>query len=382
MEPLKYLETYDSENTVKAYKQALNVFLSNIYGEGEITKLATRYLRETRNYETDLQDFLAEINGRPPTTVRLYISAVRTFLIENKVDLPQIFWRRLSRRVKGSMARTIDKVPSNIELRRIVSHMPVHGKALYLALASGGMRIGETLQLDLSDIDLDNDPVKISIRGEYTKSGNPRVAFISGETKEHIEEWLKYRTEYLKSASKRSRFGKSTEDTKLFPFSLSTAHFIWNNALDKSGFNQRDSSTKRHQIHPHVLRKFFRTKMGSAIPVDVAEALMGHKGYLTKVYRRYSIEDLAKFYKQGEPSVMIFGRKEEIASLRKEVEDRNKQLQTLVNGLTADNITLKQKVASLESWIQEQLQADREALRDLQKWREEFMRRQRKEVKK
>ena len=71
------------------------------------------------------------------------------------------------------------------------------------------MRIGEALQLELDDIDLDSDPAKISIRGEYTKSGDPRYTFISGETKEHILEWLKYRTEYLKSASKRSRYGKT-----------------------------------------------------------------------------------------------------------------------------------------------------------------------------
>ena len=42
------------------------------------------------------------------------------------------------------------------------------------------------------------------------------------------------------------------------------------------------------------------------IPVDVVEALMGHEGYLTEVYRRYSIEDLAKFYKQGEYALLVF----------------------------------------------------------------------------
>ena len=31
-----------------------------------------------------------------------------------------------------------------------------------------------------------------------------------------------------------------------------------------------------------MLRKFFRTRLGAVIPVDVVEALMGHEGYLTE----------------------------------------------------------------------------------------------------
>ena len=88
--------------------------------------------------------------------------------------------------------------------------------------------------------------------------------------------------------------------------------------------------------------------MGSVIPVDVTEALMGHEGYLTEVYRRYSVEDLAKFYKQGEPALLIFTESGEVSKLKAEVEERNKQLQTLVNGLAAENIELKERIAKVE----------------------------------
>ena len=53
------------------------------------------------------------------------------------------------------------------------------------------MRIGEALQLELDDLNLNSYPAKIYIRGEYTKSGNPRIAFIFSEAKEAVEEWLK-----------------------------------------------------------------------------------------------------------------------------------------------------------------------------------------------
>ena len=335
MNELKYLETYDSENTRRTYKLALKDFLRNIYGDGDLINLAERYFRNKRDHKTDLQDFLAHINGRPPKTIRVYISVVRTFLMENDVELPEKFWRSLARKIKGSMARTVDKVPSNVQLRRIVMHMPVHGKALYLTLASSGMRIGEATKLELDDIELDNDPPKINIRGEYTKSGDPRFTFISGEAKEHIQEWLRYRDEYLKSASKRSRYEKSTEDTRLFPFTVSTARYIWNHALDKAELNGVDKTTNIHKFHPHVLRKFFRTRMGTVIPVDVTEALMGHKGYLTDVYRRYSEDQLEKFYKQGETAVVVFGKvedaviKQDVVKLEKRVLDLNREIADL-----------------------------------------------------
>ena len=89
--------------------------------------------------------------------------------------------------------------------------------------------------------------------------------------------------------------------------------------------------------------------MATLIPVDVVEALMGHEGYLTEVYRRYTQEDLAKFYLQGESSLLVFTEAEEVSRLRVEVEERNKQLQTLANGLASENLELKARVAKVEA---------------------------------
>lgn len=76
---------------------------------------------------------------------------------------------------------------------------------------------------------------------------------------------------------------------------------------------------------------------------------MGHEGYLTEVYRRYNPEDLARFYKQGEAALLIFAEAGEVSKLRDEIEERNRQLQILVNGLTAENLELKEKVRKIEA---------------------------------
>jgi len=347
---LDYLNQYSARTTVKNYKIALKDFFQVIYGKREpLEPLAEKYFSEERNYEEDIQRFFVFLKNRPPKTIRLKITAVKTFLVENDIELKEKFWRRLSKRIKGTRAVTIDKVPNPKMLRKIIIHMPIQGKALYLTLASSGMRIGEALQLKIEDLELNRNPVLVNIQGEYTKSGNPRVTFISSEAKDAITEWLKVRSEYLRAAAKKSHlYGKDPENPRLFPFETSTAYMIWKNACVKAGCEEKDSRTNRRKFHPHVLRKFFRTRLGAVIPVDIVEALMGHEGYLTEVYRRYSMEDLAKFYREGEHALLIFMETDEVGRLRKEIEEKNKQLQTLVNGLVAENIELKNRLTKME----------------------------------
>ena len=126
-------------------------------------------------------------------------------------------------------------------------------------------------------------------------------------------------------------------------------------ALHKSGLNGKDKSTGREKIHPHVLRKFFRTRLGAAgIQIDVVEVLMGHEGYLTEVYRRYTQEDLAKFYKQGEHVLQVFGIDiKEISQMRDELKQDRDNLQRIVNGLTAENLEFKSRISRVELEVTE-----------------------------
>ena len=345
---LDFLKTYNSKKTISTYKFALRTFFKVIYREGSLEELSERYFKEQRDYEKDLQTFLAQIKDKPPKTVNLLLSATRTFLLENKVELSQLFWKRLRGRVKGSKAWTEDKVPSNIELRKIITNLPLSGRALFMTLESSGARIGETLQLQLSDLDLSCNPAKIRVQAKYTKSGNRRLTFISSEAKEILQEWLKNRGEYLKQSTSRSGLPLEEDDRRIFPFKVQNALFIWNKALKKTGNGSRDSNTGVHVFHPHTLRKFFRSRMATLIPVDIVEAFMGHEGYLTEVYRRYSEEDLARFYLQGESALKVFTDGEEVGKLKVEIDEKNKQLQELVNGLTAENLELKRRTTKLE----------------------------------
>jgi len=355
---LEYLKTYSSKSTVTVYKWALSKFLSHVgIKEGSLEERAKAYFASNRNYQEDITFFFTSIKDLPPKSREAALAGVRVFLMENGVELPALFWRKLRGRGKGSRALMLDKVPSNTELKAILMHMDAKGKSLFLTLASSGMRIGEALKLKIDDLDLSSDPARITIRGEHTKTGNPRVAFISSEAKEAIQEWLKIREGELETAVKRSaRFPKEGKDDRVWPFEDNTAYLIWRNAVEKSGFAKKfqyNNGTERLTVHPHVLRKFFRTRMATVIPVDVTEALMGHEGYLTEVYRRYSLEDLAEFYKKGEHALLVFGNGKDLAVLRAEVEEKNKQLQQIINGLVSENLTLKQEIQEHKKALEE-----------------------------
>ena len=341
---LIYLETYASKGTVNCAKYSIRLFLRSVYDEGTLEELATRYIEENRDPKQDIQHFFSTVKSRPPQSIRVLLSHTRTFLSENDVELPQRFWKSLSRRIKGNRSRTQDQVPTSNQFQKILMQMPLHGATFFLVLASSGMRIGEALKLKISDFKLDEDPALIEIPAQITKSGDRRITFISSEAKQYIVEWLKTRSNYVQYSSKKSRFPKNLDSEKLFPFGQTTALIIWHNAIKKAKFDERDGSTGRYKFHPHVLRKFFRTKLGTIIPVDVAEALMGHSGYLTAAYRRYSVEDLGKIYKEGESALTIFNDKQQIDLLKGELETKNQQFQQLVTGLSSENLTLKTEI--------------------------------------
>lgn len=345
----KFLEVYTSERTKMNYRGILNKFFGCIGVDPD------SYFRKKRNYGEDVKKFFISMKNNAPKTIRLGLTAVKMFLMENDVEFPEKFWRGLRRKIKGSRTITQDRVPSNEELRSILTHVDAKGKALFLMLSSSGMKIGETLQLKLDDIDLETNPSQVNISGEYTKSGNPRIAFISHEAKEAINEWLKIRKDYLKSASARSRYKKSIDDNRLFPFDYSTSLRIWENMLKKSGFVKKDNNTNRFKIHPHVLRKFFRTNMGAIIPRDIVEALMGHEGYLTEVYRKYSEDQLAEFYLKGADSLTVFNDKNGVKKLRNEMNTKMENYDEYINRQALEIERLKRELAKLEQSKEQEL---------------------------
>ena len=399
----EFLEIQRSRKTKKCYRSALVEFLDFIYGKTrkgkrvrkeEIEKyerLAERYFSESRDYFKDLLNFAIYLSEKAPRTSYMYIMIVKQFLEYNNV----VFTPKQLKIIKQKLPKSAKPITKDEELdkemiRRILEYADIRLRAIILVLASSGMRIGELLQIRLSDLDLSKDPPEITIRGSYTKSDETRTVFISQEAKKTLEEWLNIRDKYLERAKGRAKVfgGKKEEDNddRLFPFRYVLIEEAFINAVKKAGLFEKDPITGRATIHLHSFRKFFRSAMlDVGMPLDIAEALMGHSGYLTEAYRRYTHKQIADWYKKCEHAVTIYGspeaemlkrklkeKEEELRRKEEELQQRFKEMQqqlmseiemklrqesiihrATVEGLVKDKIELEEKIKKLERQIEE-----------------------------
>ena len=372
-----WLDTYANKNTRKVFSVAVKHFLSSVYGKpvdnGSMEQLAAQYIAECkagRDWFKDLLKFAADLHDRPPKSASAFMSGVRSWLeFTLDVELSRKQMRLLRGRLpKGSKARTEEAELTREVLRRILTHTDVKGRALFLFLAASGVRVGEALQLKLDDLNLDADPPEVYVRGEYTKSGDRYQTFLTSEAKEALLEWLKVRQAYLESSANRGRGLAKTKrlnDNRVFPFSLTVAEQMWRNAIEKAKMADRDSFTNRHKLHIHMLRKFFLSQCKIAVPESVAEAWVGHVGYLDDAYRRYSKEQMREFYRKAEPYLLINVPKDiaeiqtkfqnDLDELREQVADLTRKL-TDANAINLqlmnENKELRSRVEDLEKQLE------------------------------
>jgi len=365
----EWLESISKKNTRRVYRAGMIEFLNMVYGvvrKGPrctseewimYNKLSERYIEECksgRSYLQDLLRFAGYLGDKPPLTAKVYTTSVKQFLFFNGFELSIGQSKAVSKKLPKGGVRTVEEELTREELQKILSQMDIKGRAFFLFLASSGCRIGEVLKLTLEDIDLSKDPVEVTVRPEYTKSGKMRTTYISKEAKNALLEWLKVRDKWLNSSKNKNKgllnkgFGgeKTVEDSRVFPFNVSTAHQMWFNALEKSGLLKVDRSTRRRTLHPHMLRKWFLSQSKLVIPVEISEALAGHSGYLSDAYRRYSKDQIRDYYLKGEAYLYVFVPRElsEIQThFNRELEEQKERVGKLTEQLN-DTLFMVQRL--------------------------------------
>jgi integrase len=393
----RWINSYDNKNTRKNYRRAVILFFEAKNFE-ELIEKSEQYLDDCisgkitiENIQEDIHTFLKRLLEvkNTPRTRWIRLTGTRVFLSEYGIILGGSFWKKLKRRqFKGRVDPVHeDYIPSNVEIRRVISHMPIHGQALYRLMATCGSRIGETLQLRLQDVDLHSKQLAphVIFRAETTKAGVKRTGFMTPETKADIEEWLSKRNDYIIRAVGRSRWrehygvsedewgGKSVTDNRLFPFKASTAYSIWTTAIKKAKLAMRDEHTNKYALRPHCLRKWFRTRLGSVMKLDVVEALMGHEGYLTRAYRRYSNKELSNKYLEHQ-EVLLLDVEYSVDRLNGKIREQEKQLQvvtisqaTRIAELEQTQKALLERLASFEEAVEDYMPEYRKAFAERKK---------------
>lgn len=119
----------------------------------------------------------------------------------------------------------------------------------------------------------------------------------------------------------------------------------------KTGFVDKNMNGRAiNPLSPHALRESFGSIMtGKGVPRTVVDFWLGHEiGEMAEAYQEAQFEDVKRMYLEREPFISINTGGELEEKLRREIDEKNRQLQSLVNGLTAENLELKQRMQKLE----------------------------------
>lgn len=304
-------------NTIKTYKRHLNNYFDWLKQPPEL------YLQQNNNFKKDIENYYESMYklNVPPKSRKCALASIKVFMLYNLPNydnrLPPSFWFKLSHGLyRGSNAEVNDKVPTVDTLRKILIGANLRSKTLFMMLATSGMRIGEALSLNWSDIDFKNNPVSIKLSAEITKTKTGRYVFITPETRDILLEWRDAHQNYINN--RKQTDAKNYDPKKVFPFTYQNSSRMWYTLLKNSRNMEKDH--KRYVYHIHGLRKFFRSRCAKLLAPDYIEFLMGHKTARTKEYLDLPIEELGEEYIKGSDRLLIFQVEADTSDMRAEIQ--------------------------------------------------------------
>lgn len=342
----KFVQLKNTDNTIGLYRTALIDFARFLFDK-EIRSITDATVRTTEAIEllnehmkdpdidpvSDIRKYINNRKGKARSTTRTYTTVIRQFYRINGHS-----WNDDEKRSimpKSVIAETKDE-PITLEiLKRMTDASDLHGKLLVTLLVSTGCRIGELCKVELKDLDLDKDPARIHLPDKITKGGEARTVFLTDEARDMVRFWLEgERDKYLiVSRYKGNRLPGARErpapadDKRLLGCSYDTARFMFVSRLKKALKDlKQDELTGRFLIHPHSVRKYFRTVSVQTIPLDTVEAILGHRGYLTGSYVRLSEDQMAAAFKKGS-HVLLISEGQETRAMRERQDHQSERIE-------------------------------------------------------
>jgi len=374
-----------NHNTRKTYRCNINKFFNIINKD-----INTYFKQKPEKIEKDLETVFLRLKDEHNTSLivlKTIFNSVKQFMFTiDKRTKTLDFWDTLKARTRNASPVSDDETPNNKDIKKILQHGNTRARAMFLIQASTGCRIGELIALYPDDIKLNENPVRVTFNKtfDYTKPDKTKLftknkskhdAFLTQEAVESYKAYMKERTmlykKSLRTIPERYRPVKITgnkeldeknldeyvkQEKRIFPITDNTARLIWFNMVKKTDLYNRDSNTNRLTVHPHCLRKFFRSYLKN---VDLAEHLMGHGGYLTS-YRDMKKEDLGKEFMKYAKNVTIFGStvdSERLNSMQDQLNERNKKIEDLISRIDKlETLNELLEVKSNQSKLKQELQ--------------------------
>jgi integrase/recombinase XerD len=183
---------------------------------------------------------------------------------------------------EDEMIKFLDSIPTHIG-------MGLRDKAMFELMYYSGLRLGEVLRLELSDIDYSLNEVYI----RPSKFKKERIVPLGSVAKKYIEEWInRARSWYLKSDDVKFVF-VNRQGLKMLG---STLNRLLKKYLNQSGITKKGVCIHsiRHSCATHLLEH--------GADIRYVQSLLGHSSIeTTSEYTRGIVNNLRKMYKMHHP---------------------------------------------------------------------------------
>ena len=257
-------------------------------------------------------------------TVRFEVYLVRSFFSHYDLEIPL---KKLKIPRKAVKSR-IDSLPSIGEIQKLISMCKSRRMRLILmVLALTGLRLSECLSLRKEWIDLERGI--ITVPSIITKTGKPREVPIPSELKnelrEYFEKYFPHKQGYI--------FCVQNNPEKRIHVSRFYEKYI--KLLRRLGLDEKTPDGTAYRLHPHVLRKWYRTMLESAgVNKLLIDLWMGHNSGVEKLYYLPPPEIVKREFEKTDKVLRIFGSAQQVEV--QSLEERIKRLEAFINNMIRD----------------------------------------------
>ncbi|MCP4433562.1 MAG: tyrosine recombinase XerC [Gammaproteobacteria bacterium] len=277
-------EKYYSEHTCRNYQRDLQRFYQFLQ------KINISAWQKVQYGEISAYAAFRFRNGKKSTTIQRELSSIRSFyqfLVQQK-------------KLKNNPARDVSApkadqlLPKTCDADRIAQllrndgsedELLVRDLAIFELIYSSGLRLAELVGINLQDIDLSQQQLVVTGKGNKT-----RYLPVGSKAREAIQKWLKIRGNFLRDNT-----------PALFISKLGKRISARNVQSRLNHLGQRQSLDQ--QLSPHSLRHSFATHLlESSGDLRAVQELLGHANIsTTQIYTHLDFQHLAKVYDGAHP---------------------------------------------------------------------------------
>lgn len=275
--------------------------------------------------------------GKRANNIKSMVMGVKKFLFSNRVN--GVEWEFVGRPKVSVQIR--DRIPSNDELRLILSNKTtLRDKALFMAAATSGLRIGTLATLKIGDLTAYENTGFITViggKGRKLAEGREYQTWVTPETFDVIQEYLKTRTDIERSSPLFAKISNGEETVSMYPQNVAR---VWLMLVTRAKLLKKIENHRMYDLHVHTLRKYFQTKTKLAgCKTSFVDLWLGHtvSEYLNGSYFRPDIRESFNEYKKAIPTLTLFSKeqielqtvKTQLSTVNDKLAEKDREIQEL-----------------------------------------------------